>query len=57
VRITSGNLGGDVPLERVATGIYLGRVVIPRRGDWEVQVSLRLGKFENPVAGVAFDVR
>jgi copper transport protein len=57
VGITSGKLGGDVPLERVATGIYRGRVVIPRRGEWEVQMSLRLGTFENPVAGVAFDVR
>lgn len=56
VRITSGNLGGSVPLERVGPGSFQGRVVIPRDGIWEVQVSLRLSRFENPVASVEFHV-
>jgi copper transport protein len=56
VRLTSGELAGDVPLARIDPGSYQGRVVIPRDGIWQVQVSLRLSEFENPVATVDFAV-
>ncbi len=56
VRMTIGNLGGDVPLARTGRGTYEGRIAIPRDGQWEVQVSLRLGEFENPVASVELPV-
>lgn len=56
VRITSGQLSGDVPLALIDPGTYVGRVVIPRDGIWQVQVSLRLSKFDNPVASVDFEV-
>jgi copper transport protein len=56
VRLTSGELAGDVPLERTDPGTYRGRVVIPRDGIWQVQVSVRLSRFDNPVAKVDFEV-
>jgi copper transport protein len=56
VRIVSGQLAGDVPLVRIEPGTYQGRVVIPSDGIWQVQVSLRLSKFDNPVASVDFEV-
>jgi copper transport protein len=55
LRISSGNLGGDVPLARTGPGTFEGRVLIPRDGVWQVQVSLRLTEFESPVASL--DVR
>ena len=36
----------------VASGTYRGEVVVPRAGEWEVQVSIRLSRFENPVTTV-----
>ena len=54
MRISSDNLGGDIPLERVRRGRYQGRVVIPRDGVWVVQVSLRLSRFANPIGRVEF---
>jgi copper transport protein len=56
VRITSANLGGDVPLAPTGSGTFEGRVVVPSKGLWQVQVSLRLGEFENPVASLDFQV-
>ena len=56
VRITSANLGGDVPLARTEPGTYQGRVIIPSGGLWQVQVSVRTGEFDNPVASVEFEV-
>ena len=50
VRLTSDDLAGDVPLARIEPGTFQGRIVIPREGTWQVQVSLRLSKFDNPVA-------
>jgi copper transport protein len=56
VRIASGRLAGDVPLVRIEPGTYQGRVVLPSDGIWQVRVSLRLSRFDNPVASVEFKV-
>lgn len=56
VRLTSDDLAGDVPLARIEPGTFQGRIVIPREGTWQVQVSLRLSKFDNPVARLEFHV-
>ena len=56
VRLTSDDLAGDVPLARIEPGTFRGRIVIPREGTWQVQVSLRLSKFDNPVARLEFHV-
>jgi copper transport protein len=57
VRLTSDDLAGDVPLARIDDrGSFRGRIVIPREGTWQVQVSLRLSKFDNPVARMEFHV-
>ena len=56
VRLTSDDLAGDVPLARIGPGTFQGRIVIPRDGTWQVQVSLRLSKFDNPVARMEFHV-
>jgi copper transport protein len=41
----------------VGAGTYRGEVVVPRPGEWEVQVSIRLSRFENPVTTVTLTVR
>ena len=56
VRITQDDLAGDVPLAPTGPGTFRGQVVIPRDGVWQVQVSARLSKFDNPVATVDFHV-
>jgi copper transport protein len=57
VRVSSDRVDlGHVPVTSVAAGTYEATVVIPRAGTWEVQVSLRTGKFDNPVATVTFRV-
>jgi copper transport protein len=57
VRVSSDQVDlGDVPVTAVAAGTYEAAVVIPRPGTWEVQVSLRTGEFDNPVATVTFQV-
>ncbi len=48
---------GDVTMRPVGAGTYRGEVVVPRPGDWEVQVSIRLSRFENPVTTVTLTVR
>ena len=48
---------GDVTLRPVGAGTYRGEVVVPRPGEWEVQVSIRLSRFENPVTTVTLTVR
>lgn len=48
---------GAVALTNLGPGTYSGDVVIPTAGEWEVQVSLRTGEFDNPVRTVTFDVR
>ncbi|GAA1515124.1 copper resistance protein CopC [Nocardioides humi] len=47
---------GAVPVDSVAPGVYSGPVVIPTAGTWRLQVSLRLGEFENPVSVLEFPV-
>ncbi len=48
---------GEVTLRPIAAGTYRGEVVVPRAGEWEVQVSIRLGRFENPVTTLRLTVR
>lgn len=47
---------GEVALTPVGAGTYAARVVIPSPGEWEMQVSLRATKFDNPVVTLRFDV-
>jgi copper transport protein len=47
---------GEVTLEPVGAGTYRGEVVLPRAGEWEVQVGLALSRFDNPVTTVRLDV-
>ena len=47
---------GDVTVRPVGAGTYRGEVVVPRPGEWEVQVSIRLSRFENPVTTVMLSV-
>jgi copper transport protein len=47
---------GEVTMRPVGAGTYRGEVVVPRAGEWEVQVSLRLSRFENPVTTVRLSV-
>jgi copper transport protein len=48
---------GAVTLQNVGPGVYSGEVVFPDAGRWELQVSLRTGEFDNPVASVPFTVK
>ena len=48
---------GEVALTPIAAGTYRGEVVVPRAGEWEVQVSIALSRFENPVTTVRLTVR
>jgi copper transport protein len=48
---------GDVTMRPVGAGTYRGEVVVPRPGEWEVQVSIELSRFENPVTTVRLTVR
>ena len=47
---------GIVPLGTIGPGAYSGTVLLPKAGTWDVQVSVRLGRFENPVTTVRVDV-
>ena len=51
--------GGSLALPDgpIAAGTYRGEVVVPRAGAWDVQVSLALGRFDNPVTTVRVTVR
>lgn len=58
VELRSGDLDlGSVPVTSVGAGTWRAFVLLPRAGAWEVQVSVRESKFENPVSTVRFDVR
>jgi copper transport protein len=47
---TSGGLSiGEQELKNVDSGTYTASVILPRAGTWELQVSVRLSEFENPV--------
>lgn len=47
---------GAVPLTSAGAGRYTADAVLPAPGAWEVQVSLRIGKFDNPVVTLPFTV-
>jgi copper transport protein len=54
---TDGLDVGEVALTPIGAGTYRGQVVVPRAGAWEVQVSLRLSRFDTPVTTVRLEVR
>lgn len=57
VSLQSGDLSlGPVPLQIDGAGRFRAEVVLPEAGTWEVEVSQRLGRFDNPVARVRFQV-
>jgi copper transport protein len=57
VEVRSADLDlGEVALAGTRTGTWSGEVVLPRPGRWEVQVALRLSRFESPVTTLPFDV-
>ncbi len=47
---------GKVRATSDGVGTFRGDVVLPAAGPWRLQVSVRLGEFENPVAVVTFNV-
>jgi copper transport protein len=57
VEVRSGDVDlGEVELSTIGVGTYAAEVVLPRPGAWEVQVSLRLSRFESPVSTLRIDV-
>ena len=40
---------GSVPVRPTGAGTFVADVTFPTAGEWEVQVSLRVDEFENPV--------
>ena len=57
VRLSSADLDlGEVPLSSIAPGIYAGEVVLPSAGTWQLQMSLRVTEFDNPVQTFEFVV-
>ncbi len=55
VRTAGLNLG-KVQVTAISNGTYRGEVILPRDGVWEVQVSIRLSRFESPVTTVRLKV-
>jgi copper transport protein len=53
---TAGLDLGEVTVRPVGTGSYRGEVVVPLGGEWEVQVSIALSRFDNPVTTVRLTV-
>ncbi len=53
---TTGLDLGSVPVQPADAGTWSADVLLPRPGTWEVQVGLRLSRFENPVTTVRFEV-
>lgn len=47
---------GPVRVVPTASGTYEAAVTFPAPGEWQVQVSLRVGEFENPVTTLTVDV-
>ncbi|GGO88243.1 transport integral membrane protein [Nocardioides phosphati] len=47
---------GEVPLTDSGTGTWVADVVVPTSGAWTAQVSLRITRFDNPVARVPLTV-
>lgn len=57
VQLRSGGLDlGSVPLVETDAGTYRAEVLLPRAGVWEVQVALRVDRFESPVTTIRFTV-
>ncbi|WP_236666294.1 copper resistance CopC/CopD family protein [Nocardioides baculatus] len=48
---------GAVAVRSIAAGTYRGELVVPRVGEWDVQVSIRLSRFDNPVTTVTLTIR
>lgn len=50
-RLEAGEVDlGAIDLRNIGPGAYAADVVFPSPGTWELQVSLRVSEFENPVA-------
>jgi copper transport protein len=47
---------GTVPVTPTGAGTFLATVTFPEPGKWEVQVSLRIDEFTNPVTTLSVDV-
>ena len=47
---------GVVPVTPTGAGTFVATVTFPKAGEWEVQVSLRIDEFENPVTTLTVDV-
>ncbi len=47
---------GAVPVAPTGAGTFVADVTFPTAGEWEVQVSLRVGEFENPVTTLTVEV-
>ena len=47
---------GTVPVTSAGAGRYTADAVLPAPGAWEVQVSLRIGEFDNPVVTLPFTI-
>ena len=57
VSVRSGDVDlGEVELANTDVGTFSAEVVLPRPGQWEVQVALRVSEFESPVSTLRFDV-
>ena len=58
VRLSSDQVDlGTVPLTSEGAARYTADVVLPAPGTWDVQVSVRVGEFDNPVVTLPFTVR
>ncbi len=53
---TAGVDLGTVPVTPTGTGTFVATVTFPKLGEWEVQVSLRIDEFANPVTTLTIDV-
>lgn len=53
---TAGIDIGAVAVTPIGAGTYRGQVVVPSAGEWEVQVSIALSRFDNPVTTVRLSV-
>jgi len=47
---------GSVPVAPTGAGTFVADVTFPTAGEWEVQVSLRVDEFENPVTTLTVQV-
>jgi copper transport protein len=57
LRMSQGELRlGTIPVTPVVAGTYTAEVVLPTAGTWELQVSLRVSEFANPVSVLEFEV-